>query len=175
MPQYAEPWKHRIMKSTLDAIRDYPDFPEGSRRWDERVYHPDMNGVDRPSASFGLTARRRLTCAWSSSSSGCWAATRSATVCALPGMNRTNCNSRWASRKRSKAVDSSRFGPARIHFAYALGTPRVAYFPDTFYEINGVAHTSRHFEAFAQRRGLPFFVSIRAKETARSASNSRAS
>jgi phosphatidylinositol alpha 1,6-mannosyltransferase len=36
-------------------------------------------------------------------------------------------------------------------------TPRVAYFPDTFYEINGVAHTSRHFEAFAQRRGLAFF------------------
>jgi phosphatidylinositol alpha 1,6-mannosyltransferase len=36
-------------------------------------------------------------------------------------------------------------------------TPRVAYFPDTFYEINGVAHTSRHFEAFAQRRDLPFF------------------
>jgi phosphatidylinositol alpha 1,6-mannosyltransferase len=35
--------------------------------------------------------------------------------------------------------------------------PRVAYLPDTFYEINGVAHTSRHFEAFAQRRGLPFF------------------
>ncbi len=35
--------------------------------------------------------------------------------------------------------------------------PRVAYFPDTFYEINGVAHTSRHFEAFAQRRDLPFF------------------
>jgi phosphatidylinositol alpha 1,6-mannosyltransferase len=38
-----------------------------------------------------------------------------------------------------------------------LATPRVAYFPDSFYEINGVAHTSRHFEAFAQRRGLPFF------------------
>jgi glycosyltransferase involved in cell wall biosynthesis len=35
--------------------------------------------------------------------------------------------------------------------------PRVAFFPDTFYEINGVAHTSRHFEAFAQRRDLPFF------------------
>jgi hypothetical protein len=48
MPQYAEPWKHRIMRSTLDAIRDYPDFPEGSRRWDERVYHPDQDGVDRP-------------------------------------------------------------------------------------------------------------------------------
>jgi hypothetical protein len=48
MPQYAEPWKHRIMKSTLDAVRDYPDFPEGSRTWDERVYHPDTNGVVRP-------------------------------------------------------------------------------------------------------------------------------
>ncbi len=48
MPQYAEPWKHRIMRSTIDAIRDYPDFPEGSRRWDERVYHPDHHGIDRP-------------------------------------------------------------------------------------------------------------------------------
>ena len=32
MPQYAEPWKHRLLQSTLDAIRDYPDFPQGSRR-----------------------------------------------------------------------------------------------------------------------------------------------
>jgi hypothetical protein len=47
MPQYAEPWKHRILNSTLDAIRNYPDFPEGSQRWDERVYHPDANGTMR--------------------------------------------------------------------------------------------------------------------------------
>lgn len=39
--------------------------------------------------------------------------------------------------------------------------PRVAYFPDSFYEINGVAHTSRHFEAYIRRRNLPF-LSIRA-------------
>ena len=44
MPQYAEPWKHRILNSTLAAIRNYPDFPEGSRRWDDRVYHPDAEG-----------------------------------------------------------------------------------------------------------------------------------
>jgi hypothetical protein len=44
MPQYAEPWKHRILNSTLDAIRNYPDFPEGSRRWDDRVFHPDAEG-----------------------------------------------------------------------------------------------------------------------------------
>lgn len=33
--------------------------------------------------------------------------------------------------------------------------PRVAFFPDSFHEINGVAHTSRNFVAFAGRRGLP--------------------
>ncbi|HEY3626872.1 MAG TPA: hypothetical protein VGL00_11315 [Terracidiphilus sp.] len=48
MPQYAEPWKHRILQSTIDAIRDYPEFPQGSRRWDERVYHPNGKGVDTP-------------------------------------------------------------------------------------------------------------------------------
>jgi hypothetical protein len=48
MPQYAEPWKHRILQSTIDAIRNYPDFPQGSRNWDERVYHPDVHGVARP-------------------------------------------------------------------------------------------------------------------------------
>jgi hypothetical protein len=48
MPQYAEPWKHRLLQSTIDAIRNYPDFPQGSRNWDERAYHPDKNGVVRP-------------------------------------------------------------------------------------------------------------------------------
>jgi hypothetical protein len=48
MPQYAQPWKHRIMQSTVDAVRNYPDFPEGSRRWDERVYHPDANDIPQP-------------------------------------------------------------------------------------------------------------------------------
>jgi hypothetical protein len=48
MPQYAEPWKHRMLQSTIDAVRHYPEFPQGSRTWDERVYHPDANGVVRP-------------------------------------------------------------------------------------------------------------------------------
>ena len=34
--------------------------------------------------------------------------------------------------------------------------PRVAFFTDSFHEVNGVAHTSRHFDAFARRRRLPF-------------------
>jgi phosphatidylinositol alpha 1,6-mannosyltransferase len=38
----------------------------------------------------------------------------------------------------------------------AFSVPRVAYFPDSFYEINGVAHTSRQFEDFLRRHDLPF-------------------
>jgi hypothetical protein len=48
LPQYAEPWKHRLLQSTIDAIRNYPEFPQGSRNWDERAYHPDRNGVIQP-------------------------------------------------------------------------------------------------------------------------------
>jgi phosphatidylinositol alpha 1,6-mannosyltransferase len=33
--------------------------------------------------------------------------------------------------------------------------PRVAFFPDSFAEVNGVAHTSRQLVAFAERRNLP--------------------
>ncbi len=50
MPQYAEPFKHRVLRSTLDVIRDYPEFPQGSRRWDERVYHPGADGSPQPVA-----------------------------------------------------------------------------------------------------------------------------
>jgi hypothetical protein len=57
MPQYAEPWKHRILQSTLDAIQDYPEFPEGSRRWDERVYHPDAEGKIQPLTALWTTGR----------------------------------------------------------------------------------------------------------------------
>ena len=48
MASYAVPWKYRILESTLDVIRHYPDFPEGTRNWDDRVYHPDHNGISRP-------------------------------------------------------------------------------------------------------------------------------
>ncbi|HEX7158807.1 MAG TPA: glycosyltransferase, partial [Edaphobacter sp.] len=37
-----------------------------------------------------------------------------------------------------------------------MRVPRVAYFPDSFHEINGVAHTSRNFVAYAERHHLPF-------------------
>src|SRR5258708_38907293 len=37
-----------------------------------------------------------------------------------------------------------------------MRVPRVAYCPDSFHEVNGVAHTSRNFLGYAQWRGLPF-------------------
>lgn len=46
-----------------------------------------------------------------------------------------------------------------------MRVPRVAYFPDSFHEVNGVAHTSRNFIAFAERHRLPFLC-VRAGERA---------
>ena len=37
-----------------------------------------------------------------------------------------------------------------------MNAPRVAFFTDSFHEVNGVAHTSRHFDAFVRRKALPF-------------------
>ena len=62
MPQYAEPWKHRILQSTLAAIRNYPDFPEGSRLWDERVYHPDADGMMRPLSELWTVGKAPAIC-----------------------------------------------------------------------------------------------------------------
>jgi hypothetical protein len=53
MPQYADPLSVRTMRTLLDVIRNYPEFPVGSRRWDERVFHPDdATGMDRPLSTF---------------------------------------------------------------------------------------------------------------------------
>ena len=48
--------------------------------------------------------------------------------------------------------------------------PRVAYFPDAFPEINGVAHTSRQFQAFGRRQNLPFLC-VRAGPAGRMANH----
>jgi len=49
MPQYTEPVSIRTTRTLLDVIRNYPEYPMGSRRWDERIFHPDANGgPDRP-------------------------------------------------------------------------------------------------------------------------------
>lgn len=49
MPQYSEPVTIRTARTLLDVIRNYPEYPMGSRRWDDRIFHPSANGgADQP-------------------------------------------------------------------------------------------------------------------------------
>jgi hypothetical protein len=48
MPQYEEPMVLRLFQNFLDIIREYPEFAEGERRWDERTYHPNHAGAHAP-------------------------------------------------------------------------------------------------------------------------------
>jgi hypothetical protein len=48
MDQYQERWEQRILRSTLNAVTNFPQFVPGWQRWDERVFHPDAQGVMRP-------------------------------------------------------------------------------------------------------------------------------
>ena len=53
MQQYADPMCVRIAHAVLDVIRYYPEYPEGSRRWDDRVFHPDKTGEEfQPLSAF---------------------------------------------------------------------------------------------------------------------------
>ena len=45
MPQYSEPRAVRTAHCLMDVIRFYPDAPLGSRRWDDRVFHPGLDGA----------------------------------------------------------------------------------------------------------------------------------
>jgi hypothetical protein len=48
MPQYAEPLGWRFYRNFTHVISDYPEHPEGRRRWDERTFHPDRGGAVVP-------------------------------------------------------------------------------------------------------------------------------
>ncbi len=48
MPQYAEPLNWRFYQSFTHVVGEYPGHPEGRRRWDERTFHPNLQGEMRP-------------------------------------------------------------------------------------------------------------------------------
>ena len=48
MPQYSAPLSWRLYQNFTHVIADYPDHPEGRRSWDERTFHPDLNGEIAP-------------------------------------------------------------------------------------------------------------------------------
>jgi hypothetical protein len=47
MPQYAEPLTMRVIRVINEAIRSYPQGSLGAD-WDDRVFHPDREGIPRP-------------------------------------------------------------------------------------------------------------------------------
>jgi hypothetical protein len=57
MPQYRQRWEQRILRSTLNAVTDFPEFMPGWQRWDERAFHPDKDGVMRPFAELWREGR----------------------------------------------------------------------------------------------------------------------
>jgi phosphatidylinositol alpha 1,6-mannosyltransferase len=62
------------------------------------------------------------------------------------------------SDRQARGLIAGDFSACERHALYsnAVRLPRVAYLPDSFHEVNGVAHTSRNFVAYTQRRRLPF-------------------
>jgi hypothetical protein len=53
MPQYSESLCMRTTQTLLDVIREYPEYAAGSRRWDDRVFHPDhITHIDRPVSAY---------------------------------------------------------------------------------------------------------------------------
>ncbi len=48
MPQYADPLAMRFVHTFLDVIREYPDYADGARNWDDRTLHPNATGELKP-------------------------------------------------------------------------------------------------------------------------------
>lgn len=48
MPQYREPLRVRMIGTMCDIVRDYPDLPLARRRWNDRVFYRDDDGVVKP-------------------------------------------------------------------------------------------------------------------------------
>jgi hypothetical protein len=57
MDQYQDRWEQRILRSTLNAVTDFPEFMPGWQRWDERAFHPDKDGVMRSFAELWHNGR----------------------------------------------------------------------------------------------------------------------
>lgn len=51
MPQYRRDQRLRCFRTFADVVRHNPELPVGAQNWDERVFHPDKGGVDRPLAA----------------------------------------------------------------------------------------------------------------------------
>jgi hypothetical protein len=48
MPQYREPIRVRMIETMRDLVREYPEFPEDRRRWNDRVFYRPYDAPVRP-------------------------------------------------------------------------------------------------------------------------------
>lgn len=48
LPQYREPLRLRMIDTVWDIVREYPEYPAGRRRWNDRVFYRGEDGVTRP-------------------------------------------------------------------------------------------------------------------------------
>lgn len=48
MPQYKESLRLRTIETMWDIVRDYPELPAGRRRWSDRVFYKQDNGMVQP-------------------------------------------------------------------------------------------------------------------------------
>lgn len=60
LQQYSEPMQLRILQTVLDAIRYYPDHPRGAQSWDDRLFHPLVDGTYAPAASMWVNGQPRF-------------------------------------------------------------------------------------------------------------------
>ncbi len=158
MPQYTEPVSIRTARTLLDVIRNYPDYPIGSQRWDERVFHPDANGgPDRPISALWKAPPRFV-------EQILWGIRLLENATVQRAMQRVFRRGMMPDFPREIAEEII---PAEGVSGDAVSSealyvkkcsPRVAFFPCVYHEVDGVAQTSRHFEAFARRQEMPFLM-----------------
>jgi hypothetical protein len=58
MPHYLEPLKLRHLEDFWDIIRDHPEYSDGRKYWNQRVFYACDDGVDRPISSFPAFSSR---------------------------------------------------------------------------------------------------------------------
>lgn len=52
MPQYREPLRARFIGTMCDIVRNYADLPVGRRRWSDRVFYRQHDGMVKPLSAY---------------------------------------------------------------------------------------------------------------------------
>ena len=128
----------------------------GWRRGDDRIFHPDENGADRP-----ISALWNAPPAYVKNILSCIRLLESAVV--QRAVERVQAGGRFCSTdgdfERSCPPGGGFDGGGFVRSALVMKeNTRVAFFPCVYHEVDGVAKIGREFEAFASRHEIQFFT-----------------